>query len=208
MEQKFSEDMVAEKLGTAGEGMAAEDTAVEDTAAEDTEKSPMLQTDPVVLEVKLSAKDLWKFSMYHSNKGGLGMFNLIFSVVAIFLLITTWGDNTAVYRVLLVICALMFTVWQPFLLYLKAAKQAKTPAIVNAMRLSFSKEGVVVSQGEERLELEWENIARVENVRDMIIVYMDRVHAYLLPDSITGEKKAVLCGLMKENMAPERRKRI
>lgn len=159
-------------------------------------------------EVKLTAKDLWKFSMYHSNKGMLGIFNLIFSAAAVFLLITTWGANTAVYRALLLICALMFTVWQPFLLYLKAAKQAKTPVIQNPMTLSFASEGVVVSQGEESLELTWENIGRVENVRDMLIVYMDKVHAYLLPDSVTGEKKDALCALIKENVAPERRKRI
>ena len=38
---------------------------------------PMVQTDPVAFTVKLTAKDLWKFSLYHSNKGMLGIFNVI-----------------------------------------------------------------------------------------------------------------------------------
>ena len=41
------------------------------------EQEPMVQTDPVAFTVKLTAKDLWKFSLYHSNKGMLGIFNVI-----------------------------------------------------------------------------------------------------------------------------------
>jgi len=51
-------------------------------------------------------------------------------------------------------------------------------------------------------------MVKVDRVRDMMILYMDRVHAYLLPDSVTGEKKAAIRGLIKEKLPPERRKRI
>ena len=178
------------------------------TEAEAKAEPPMAQTDPIVLDVNLTANDLWKFSMYHSNKGLLGIFNVLFSVAAIFLLLTTWNENTVMYRILLIICGLMFTVWQPSVLYLKAAKQAKAPVIKNTMTLSFSREGLVVSQGEERMELVWENIGRVESIKTMLIVYMDKVHAYLLPDRVTGDKKAALGALIKEQLPPERRKRI
>lgn len=188
--------------------MEQEHLGQEQNAQETAEQAPMIQTDPVALEVKLTAKDLWKFSMYHSNKGGLGAFNLIFSAAALFLLITTWKSNTVMYRALLVICALMFTVWQPALLYLKAAKQAKSPVIKNPMGLSFSREGIVVTQGTERLELVWENIGRAEAIRGMVIVYMDKVHAYLIPDAVSGDKKEALLSLFREALPPERRKRI
>jgi len=166
------------------------------------------EKDPIEIEVKLTAKDLWKFSMYHSYRGLQGLFNIIFSVAAVFLLITTWSSNSVSYRVLLIVCALLFTVWQPGILYLKALKQAKNPAIQNAMTLTFDENGIMVSQGEESLEIKWENIGKVDRMKDMMIVYMDRVHAYLLPDSVTGEKKTAIRGLIKEKLPPERRKRI
>lgn len=168
----------------------------------------MEEKQPIVIEVKLTAKDLWKFSMYHSYRGMQGLFNIIFSAAAVFLLITTWSSNSTSYRVLLVVCALMFTVWQPGILYLKALKQAKTPMFQNIMTLSFGEEGILVSQGEDSLPIAWENISKVDRVRDMMILYMDRVHAYLLPDSVVGEKKAAVRGLIKEKLPPERRKRI
>jgi hypothetical protein len=102
----------------------------------------------------------------------------------------------------------MFTVWQPGILYLKALKQSKTPGIQNPMTLTFGENGILVSQGEENLEIAWENMMKVDHVRNMMILYMDRVHAYLLPDSITAEKKTAIRGLMKEKLPPERRKRI
>lgn len=168
----------------------------------------MEQNNPLVIEIKLTAKDLWKFSMYHAYRGMQGIFNVIFSAAAVFLLLTTWGSNPVSYRVLLIICALMFTVWQPAILYLKSVKQAKNPMIQNAMILSFGQDDIVIKQGNESLSLTWENIGRVDRFRDMMIVYMDRVHAYLLPDSVLGEKKAALTALIREKMPPERRKRI
>ena len=67
--------------------------------------------------------------MYHSNKGYLGVFNILFTLAALWLLVTRWGEVTVPYRLLLIVCALMFTVWQPFLLYLKARKQAAGKAV-------------------------------------------------------------------------------
>lgn len=163
---------------------------------------------PLVIEIKLTAKDLWKFSMYHSYQGLQGLFHVIFSAAAVLLLITTWSADSIPYRVLLIVCALMFTVWQPGILYLKAIRQAKTPMIKNTTTLSFDDEGILVSQAEERLVVLWENIEKVERKKDMMILYMDRVHAYLLPDSVMGEKRAAIRGLIKEKLPPERRKRI
>ena len=73
------------------EPMEREPMEQEPVEQETMEQEPMVQTDPVAFTVKLTAKDLWKFSLYHSNKGMLGIFNVIFSLAAIFLLVTTWG---------------------------------------------------------------------------------------------------------------------
>lgn len=168
----------------------------------------MEQKNPLVLEIKLTARDLWNFSMYHSYRGFQGMFSLIFSAAAAYVLVATWQTASLPYRILLIVCLLMFTVWQPFVLYLKAAKQAKRPVIRDGMIISLSAEGIVVSQGEGRLELLWDDVLLVKRVRQMQILYMDRIHAYLLPDSVIGEKSAELTALIKENLPPERRKRI
>lgn len=168
----------------------------------------MEQINPLVLDVKLTAKDLWKFSMYHSYRGFQGVFSFLFSAAALYVLVATWTTATLPYRILMIVCALMFTVWQPFVLYMKAARQANRSVIRDGMTLSFSAEGIVVTQGQEKLELLWEDVIMVKRVGKLLIIYMDRIHAYLLPDSVAGEKAAELTAFMKENLPPERRKRI
>ena len=149
--------------------------------------------------IRITAKDLWGFSMYHSNKGYLGIFNVFFTLAALWLLVTKWGQFNIPYRLLLVVCALMFTVWQPFLLYLKARKQAKGTMV---------KEGFVIEQGGQKQEVSWEQIGRVEYVKGMLIIYMSRIHAYLLPDRAVGEEKEKLRKLLRESVPKERRKRV
>ncbi len=57
--------------------------------------------------IQITARELWGFSMYHSNKGYLGIFNLLFTLAALWLLVTKWGNFTIPYRLLLIVCALM-----------------------------------------------------------------------------------------------------
>ncbi len=159
-------------------------------------------------EAKLTVKDLWAFSMYHANAGLRGVFNLLFTAAALFLLVFKWGSVPVSSRILLVLCVLLFTVWQPFLLYTKARKQAKAPAIRDAMCLTFSEEGLKVEQSGQTAEFAWDQMGRMDRMRSMIVLYMDRVHAYLLPKSVTGEQEEALCEMARKYLPKERRRKI
>ncbi|MDO4267253.1 MAG: YcxB family protein [Eubacteriales bacterium] len=156
--------------------------------------------------VQLTAADLWKFSVYHANSGFLGIFNLLFTCMALFLLVTRWSQVTAPYRLLLVVCALLFTVWQPLLLYTKARKQAKLPAVKEPMELTFGSHGLFVAQNGQNADFSWEQMGRMDKKRDMAVLYMDRIHAYLIPDRFLGEQKTALYELAAKHLPKERRK--
>ncbi len=158
--------------------------------------------------VELSTKDLWQFSMYHANGGMMGLFNVIFTVTALFLLIVRWGSLTVAYRLLLAVCVLLFTVWQPALLYYKVHKQSKRTTSLQPMELIFSDKGLKVCQGKESAKFPWENMARVDRKASMAILYMDRVHAYLLPKSAMGENEEAFYEMVRCHLPKERRRRI
>lgn len=157
-------------------------------------------------QVKLTAKDLWQFSMYHAYAGASGVFCLIFTLASLFLLVTRWGFLNIFQRVMLVVCALIFTVWQPVLLYLKAGRQAKKTSVSMPMSLCFGKEGLTVRQDGQTAEFAWEQIGRVDRMKTMAILYMDRVHAYLIPQSVMGQNEEAFYELMKEHL-PQGRSR-
>lgn len=159
-------------------------------------------------EVKLDVKDLWQFSMYHANAGMLGIVNLLFTLAALFLIVTRWGMLTTPYRALLVVCALMFTVWQPLLLYHKARKQAKATAVKEPMMLVFGEEGLKVEQNGQEALFAWDQMGRLDKMPTMVILYMDRVHAYLLPKSVMGNREEEFYEMVREYLPKERRRRI
>ena len=168
----------------------------------------MEPNETIRFRIQITAKDLWMFSMYHSNKGYLGVFNLFFTLASLWILVTRWSDVTVAYRILLLICVLMFTVWQPALLYMKAAKQAKTKAVKEPMDMTCSKEGILIEQAGQSQEITWDQIVKVEQVRGLLIIYMGRVHAYLIPEQAAAVCRDQLLELIRATLPVERRKKI
>lgn len=168
----------------------------------------MDEADTCRFHIQLTAKELWRFTMYHTNKGIMGIFNVLFTVGALFLLCLNWNTATVSYKLVLFLCILMFTVWQPGLLYRKSKIQAKSPMIAVPMDLTFSEQGIQVAQGEKSTELTWDRIARADRGPGMVILYMDKIHAYLIPASAMNGQEQALLTLLREHLPRERRKRI
>lgn len=159
-------------------------------------------------EVQMTAKNLWNFSMHHVSKGYLGLFNVIFSVASLFLLVTSWSEHTVPYRLLLILCVSMFTVLQPGQLYLKAKRQASLTVMKEPIHFTFTREGMAIRQGKQEQELTWDQVGKVEKGRHMLVVYMDRIHAYLITDEAMGTQKETFCAMLRDVLPKERRKRI
>lgn len=159
-------------------------------------------------QVDMKARTLWMFSMYHSNRGLYGAFNLIFTLAALYLIIFRWGTMDTAIRVIAIICALLFTVWQPMLLYTKAARQARLPAMQVPLGLAFNEDGIRITQGEQQQEVAWELVGRVITLPFLMIFYMDSVHAYLLPMKTAGADKDELLSWLKAHVPKERLKRF
>lgn len=165
------------------------------------------KTEPIELSFALKARDLWGYALIHANAGFTGFFNLFFTVASLGLLVTQWSLISVPYRLLLCMAVLLFPVLQPFLLFRKAAKQAKTAAC-SPMILHFSDEGLRVEQNGEEGAVSWEQLAYVERRRSMIILHMDRIHAYLLPNRVLEGKEEALKKLICAHVPARQRKRI
>jgi len=159
-------------------------------------------------EVKPTVKELWQFLLYHANSGTLGLFNVLTTLMALFLLIIRYSELTVPYRLMLVFGALVFTVLQPCDLYRKARRQAKSPATKDVMLLTFDDAGLRVEQNDQQTAFTWEQIGRMARKPTMAILYMDRVHVFLLPRRVMGEQEEALYEMARQHLPKERRRRI
>ena len=152
----------------------------------------------IKIDMQLNAKDIWLFSMYHSNRGFLLIFNVLFTVVMYYYMITSWNKIDTPRKIMFVLLANMFLIIQPAMLYLKSAKQARSEAIRVGLSLEMNDEGIVVSSKGESIDFKWESGFRSRIVPGIIIIYVDAVRGYLLPDRYTKENKDKIVAVLKE----------
>ena len=152
----------------------------------------------IKIDMQLNAKDIWLFSMYHSNRGFLLIFNVLFTIVMYYYMITSWNKIDTPRTILFLVLANMFLIIQPAMLYLKSAKQARSEAIRAGLSLEMNDEGIVVSSKGESIDFKWESGFRSRIVPGIIIIYVDAVRGYLLPDRYTKENKEKIVAVLKE----------
>ena len=152
----------------------------------------------IKIDMQLNAKDIWLFSMYHSNRGFLLIFNVLFTIVMYYYMITSWNTIDIPRKILFLALANMFLLIQPAMLYLKSAKQARSEAIRAGLSLEMNDEGIVVSSKGESIDFKWESGFRSRIVPGIIIIDVDAVRGYLLPDRYTKENKEKIVAVLKE----------
>lgn len=162
----------------------------------------------ITFQILVKAKDLWQFSMYHVNRGAQGLFNLIFTAAVVIVLIAGWTSLPDSQRLALLMCALIFTVIQPLMLYYKAKRQARRPEMKTPLILQFGSGGLTVRQQEQEVVFAWEQIGRVHKKAAMTIIYVDRLHAYLIPKEFYNGKEDDFFQLLRTNMPKERLKKV
>lgn len=162
----------------------------------------------ITFQIQVKAKDLWQFSMYHVNRGAQGLFNLIFTGAVLVVLVTGWANLSDSQRLSLVFCALIFTVLQPLMLYYKAHRQAKRPGMKDPMFLEFDETGLTVRQLDQEVVFGWDEIGRVIKKPTMMMVYMDRIHAYLIPKALYEDNEEAFAQLLHKHMPKERLKKV
>ena len=160
------------------------------------------------ITVNLTVRDLFTFSMYNSSSGFSGLFNLFFTAGAIFVLAVTWQWETVsmFQRVLLILCALLFSVIQPLILYRKSQKQAKRQGFDAELEMELADSGFRVKLGEVGCDLGWDQIWKVIRIRSMYIVKTGPTRAYLIPvRSVAGREKE-LEEIFRKNLPKSKRK--
>ncbi len=151
----------------------------------------------VELDIKLTAQDLFKFNMRQAYKGMQGFLSILLPVLVFAYAISTFGQvsigSTIVYTGL----GIMFLVYVPVSLWLRVKKLVNDPnnALSKTIHYEFMEDAIRVSVEEENVEFQWENVFQMKGTKDMVLVYTNRINAYILPMEQVGEKYSQLSEL-------------
>ncbi|MBP3452065.1 MAG: YcxB family protein [Agathobacter sp.] len=144
----------------------------------------------VVLDIKLDAKDLFRFNMQQAYRGMQGILSIILPILVFAYAVTSYGKVSIGSTLVYVGLGIVFLVYVPISLWLRVNKIVKDEnnALSKQLHYEFEEEVIRVSVGEESVEFQWENIFQMKTSGPLLLVYTNRINAYVLPLTQVGDK--------------------
>lgn len=136
---------------------------------------------PIEFDVKMDARSLSGFVIYHNYMRPGGLIGLVLSVAAIVMLIVRWDHWTGVQRCLLVVLALLFLVFQPLMLLQKANTQLQSGAFLIPMHYSFGEDTFSIAQGDKQEDFVYADLRKAVYHKNVMYLYMTAVSAFIIP---------------------------
>lgn len=156
----------------------------------------------VSFDIKLTAKDLYKFNISQAYKGMQGMLSIILPVLVFAYAGTTYGDVSIGSTIVYLGLGVLFLVYVPISLWLRVKKTITDPnnALSKPLHYDFEEDCIRVSVEEENVEFKWENIFQLKSTSDLVLVYTNRINAYILPKVQLGENYSKLSELAHKKL--------
>lgn len=144
----------------------------------------------VTLDIKIDAKDLYKFNMMQAYRGMQGALSIILPILVFAYAVTSFGDVSIGSTLVYVGLGIVFLVYVPISLWMRVNKVVKDEnnALSKTLHYEFEEEVIRVSVGEESVEFKWENIFQMKTTGKLLLVYTNRINAYILPLEQVGDK--------------------
>ena len=156
----------------------------------------------VVLDIKLDAKDLFRFNMQQAYRGMQGILSIILPILVFAYAVTSFGEVSIGSTLVYVGLGIVFLVYVPVSLWLRVNKIVKDEnnALSKVLHYEFEEEVIHVSVGEESVEFKWENIFQMKSSGPLLLVYTNRINAYVLPLEQVGDRYEELSKLAYEKL--------
>ena len=151
----------------------------------------------VVLDIKLDVKDLFKFNMMQAYRGMQGALSIILPILVFAYAVTSYGSVSIGSTLVYIGLGIMFLVYVPVSLWLRVNKTVKDEnnALSKSIHYEFEEESIRVSVGEESVEFKLENIFQMKTSGNLLLLYTNRINAYIFPLEQVGDQYEALSKL-------------
>ncbi len=159
----------------------------------------------IEFDVQLTVKNLYHFNMYQAYKGTQGWAAILITIIAFVLAGVNFGAQDYKYAILYLIVGVVFIFYIPVSLRLRAKKTLKTNKILaSRLHYAFSEDGIRVTQGEEFGELSWKQVYKVATTRKLLLIYSNRISAYIIPREDIDKQYDAIKELAKNQLEEHR----
>lgn len=159
---------------------------------------------PLEFDIKLKAKDMFLFNMYQTYTSFSGWFSIIFGgalLASAGYAFVEYGKAGYGNAVLYAAAGIFLLVYMPFTLWMRAGRSIKaSPVLSNALHYYVDADGFTVTQGEASGVLAWKQIYKMVATKSNVLVYSNRMNAYVIPREQLGELYVPLAKLATDKL--------
>lgn len=136
----------------------------------------------VAFDVNLERTHIFKFNMYQAYRSMQGIFSLGVPII-IFIRLYLKYQEMGMDQILIHFgLGLLFLIYVPVSLWLGAKKALdKNSVLASTLHFEFTKNNICVTQGADKAEFKWENIYKMVSTKDLVLIYTNRINAYVIP---------------------------
>lgn len=149
-------------------------------------------------ELKVSAKDMSKFLLRFNYTKLSGMLGILLGFASLAALIIRWGAWSDNQKIMLVVIAFLFLIFQPFLLIRKAKAQVARTEEQEPLMCHIDEEQIRVTQGEAESACPWSNVRKIVYVKGAVYVFTSAIHATIITEVSCDGRFDELVTFLKE----------
>jgi hypothetical protein len=155
----------------------------------------------VEFDVQLTAKDLYRFNMRQSYTTSQGPISIVIALIVFFMAGVTINKGAYGYGLLYIGIGILFLIYIPITLYLRSKQTIKNNQVLaGVLHYMVSEKGIEVTQDGEHGLLEWKMIYKMIATKRQVLIYSNRVNAYIIPKEQLGENYDMLVKLAKQQL--------
>lgn len=136
----------------------------------------------IAFDIKLTPKDLFGFNMYQTYRSTQGPVSVILAILVMVIAGVSFSKGEIGYGILYVAVSILFLLYIPGTLWSRAKlTMKKNEVLAGTLHYEISEEGIAVSQGEDQGLLAWDQVYKLVSNKNQVLIYSNRVNAYIIP---------------------------
>ncbi len=146
----------------------------------------------IQLSVNMKTSYMYSFFFWHLHRSARGVIGVCISLIALVLFFMSLGGGGEweTRQVILLLIGLMFTIINPFLLWIRARKLVVlTPVYKEALTYTFRQDGFTIAQGDQEQFVEWGKVLKVCKTPTVLIIYTAKNAGSILAFREMGDKR-------------------
>lgn len=149
-------------------------------------------------ELKISAKDMSKFLLRFNYTKISGILGILLGAASLAALVVRWGAWSDNQKIMLVVIAFLFLVFQPVLLIRKGKAQWAQTEEQEPLLCHIDEEQISVTQGEAASACPWSNVRKIIYGKGVVYVFTSAIHATIITEASCEGRFDELVAFLKE----------